>query len=70
MNKLLTILLTFVILTQTITYAQETYPFNGLKDERSTVHAFTNATIFIENGEYLNNAIIVIEKDKIVSLSR
>lgn len=53
MNKLLTILLTFVLVCHAVGFAQETYPFNGVKDKRTTVHAFTNASIYSENGQYL-----------------
>ncbi|MBT8196625.1 MAG: amidohydrolase family protein [Bacteroidia bacterium] len=68
MKKLLTILLTFVWLLPTMCLAQETYPFNGVKDKRSTVHAFTNANIFTENGKYLENATLVVQEDKIISV--
>ena len=68
MKKLLTILLTFLVLCQSVGFAQETYPFNGVKDKRTTVHAFINASIFSESGRYLQNATMIIQENKIITV--
>jgi imidazolonepropionase-like amidohydrolase len=48
--------------------AQETYPRNGVYDERSGLRAFTNATIFVDYQTKLENATLVIKDGKVVAV--
>ncbi|WP_192821397.1 amidohydrolase family protein [Rufibacter sp. LB8] len=48
--------------------AQETYPRNGVYDERSGLRAFTNATIYVDHQTKLENATLVIKDGKIVAV--
>jgi imidazolonepropionase-like amidohydrolase len=48
--------------------AQETFPVNGVADERSGTYAFTHATIVTGSKGTLNNATLVISNGKILSL--
>ncbi|MEO1050682.1 MAG: amidohydrolase family protein [Bacteroidota bacterium] len=61
------ILLLFAI-WQVGAYAQETFPVNGVEDERPMIHAFTNATIFLDHKTKIENATLVIEKGVIKSV--
>jgi len=48
--------------------AQETFPVNGVADKRVATYAFTNTTI-VKNAETtLQNATLIITKDKIVAI--
>ena len=49
-------------------FSQSWKPINGSKDSRNHHTAFTNATIFIKAGEILENATLLIQKDKIVAV--
>ncbi len=48
--------------------AQETFPRNGVADNRERAFAFTNATIFKAWNEKLENATLVIRKGKIEAI--
>ncbi|WP_210465665.1 amidohydrolase family protein [Rufibacter roseolus] len=48
--------------------AQETFPRNGVYDERSGLRAFTNATIFVDYQTRLENATLVIKDGKVVAV--
>ncbi|WP_207431448.1 amidohydrolase family protein [Sabulibacter ruber] len=48
--------------------AQETFPRNGVYDERSGLRAFTNATIFVDYQTKLENATLVIKDGKVVAV--
>ncbi|MFT6882649.1 MAG: imidazolonepropionase-like amidohydrolase [Marinoscillum sp.] len=47
--------------------AQETFPKDGVADERSGNYAFTNATIYTDYQTKLENATLIISKGKVVS---
>ncbi|MEL6656725.1 MAG: amidohydrolase family protein [Bacteroidota bacterium] len=49
--------------------AQETFPYNGIKDQRDGWYAFTNATVIPQAGEQIDNATLIIKEGRIVSLS-
>ncbi len=51
-----------------VLYAQTTFPVNGVADERNTLYAFTNATIYQDAATVLQNATLVIRKDRIVNV--
>ena len=47
--------------------AQQTFPINGVADERNGAYAFTNATIVKDGQTTLKNATLVIRQGKIVA---
>ncbi len=49
---------------------QETFPRNGVEDERHTVYAFTNATIFVSSDQRMTNATMVVQYGEVVSVSQ
>ena len=49
-------------------YGQEWKPKNGVKDSRQHYTAFTNATIYLGNGQYLSNASLLIQNKKVVDV--
>jgi len=66
MKKLLNI---FVLcLISTSIFAQKTFPQDAVYDERDGHYAFTNATIFTDYNNKIDNATLVIKKGKIVSV--
>lgn len=56
------------LFTAYFTRAQDTYPVNGIADERSGHYAFTNATIVKDAATTISNATLVIKDGKIVAL--
>ena len=50
--------------------AQQTFPNNGVMDERDGHYAFTNATIVVSPTERLETATLVIKKGKIVAVGK
>ncbi|MEL6133361.1 MAG: amidohydrolase family protein, partial [Bacteroidota bacterium] len=48
-------------------WAQETFPINGIQDERTHATAFTNVTLHIAPGRIIENATLVIREEKIVA---
>jgi imidazolonepropionase-like amidohydrolase len=48
--------------------AQETFPRNGVYDERSGLRAFTNATIYVDYQTKLENATLVIKDGKVAAV--
>ncbi len=49
-------------------YAQQTFPVNGVADERSGTYIFTNATIVQDAQTTLQNASLLIQKGKIIAV--
>lgn len=49
---------------------QETFPVNGLTDQRNTVYAFTNAKIYTDYKTVIDSATLVIKDGFIVSVSK
>ncbi len=47
------------------TWAQETFPLNGPKDERAGAYAFTNATIVVDEQTTLEGATLLIRDGRI-----
>jgi len=48
--------------------AQETYPVNGVADEREGYYAFTHASIVKDAGSTINNGTLIIKKGKIIAV--
>jgi imidazolonepropionase-like amidohydrolase len=58
------LLLCVVFLAQ----AQETFPINGIRDVRSGLYAFTNATIIQNENTKIEKATLIIKQGKIVAV--
>jgi len=56
-------------LISTAIFAQKTFPQDAVYDEREGHYAFTNATIFTDYNNKMDNATLVIKKGKVVSVS-
>ncbi|RMF00114.1 MAG: amidohydrolase [Bacteroidetes bacterium] len=48
--------------------AQETFPYNGIKDERTHWYAITGLTVIPSAGQEIANATVVIKDGRIVSM--
>ena len=69
MKKLLYFVLTLAfLLPHASSFAQKTFPRNGVADNREEAYAFTNATIFKSWNEKLENATLVIRKGKVEAI--
>ena len=51
-----------------LSWAQVTFPRNGVYDEREGHYAFTNATIYVSPSQKLEKATLLIKKGKIVAV--
>ncbi len=61
--------LTFILLfLATHVFSQETFPINGINDDRSRTYAFINATIMVAPGQVLPKAMLLIQQGKIVAV--
>lgn len=61
------ILFTFLVgLCALASFAQNTFPVNGVLDERDKTFAFTNATIIVDPSTTLSNATLIIKAGKII----
>lgn len=49
--------------------AQETYPYNGVYDQRDGFYAFTGATVHVSPERTVENATLLIKDGKVVSVS-
>lgn len=68
MKKLLLILLGLVLSINCSVYGQQTFPQNGVYDEREGLFAFTNAVIYQSYNQKLDNATLLVRKGKIQSV--
>jgi len=50
------------------TKAQETFPINGIRDVRTSLYAFTNATIVQNEKTKIENATLIINQGKIIAV--
>lgn len=48
-------------------FSQETFPVNGITDERAEIFAFTHATIHTDYKTTLENATLLIQKGRVVA---
>lgn len=62
----------FILLSLSLSslQAQVTFPVNGVADVRNTVYAFTHATIAPNADEMLEDATLLIRKDKIIAIGK
>ena len=49
--------------------AQQTYPYNGVFDQREGFYAFTGATVHVSPETTVENATLVIKKGKVISVT-
>ena len=65
-------LLIFILLASNsvVAFAQETFPFNGIRPKDVTSYALVNATIYSTPENKLEGATVVIEKGKIIAIGR
>lgn len=50
--------------------SQETFPVNGVHDDRHTVHAFINAEIYISPEQKLDSASLVVKDGRITAVGK
>ena len=60
--------ITFLLVFGATAFAQETFPINGVRDLRTGVYAFTNATIIQNEKTKIEKATLVIKQGKIVAV--
>ncbi|MBX9784188.1 MAG: amidohydrolase family protein [Chitinophagaceae bacterium] len=60
--------LCWCLLTAAIINAQETFPVNGVADQRNGTYAFINATIVTDASASIPNAIMIIKDGRIVAV--
>src|SRR5436190_15422785 len=63
MRNLLTLLLTVSIVQ--FSNAQQTFPVNGVNDERHLLYAFRNATIYIDYKTVIDSATLIVRDGKV-----
>ena len=65
-------LLIFILLASNsvVAFAQETFPFNGIRPKDVTSYALVNATIYSTPENKLEGATVVIEKGKIIAIGK
>jgi imidazolonepropionase-like amidohydrolase len=68
MRKLL--ILGLVLATHVQLFAQETFPFNGVRPKDVTAYALVNATVYSTPENKLEGATVVIEKGKIIAVGK
>ena len=61
--------LLFILFTSVQLYAQQV-KYNTVRDERKPVYAFTQATLHIDYETTINDATLLIEKDRIVAAGK
>lgn len=69
MKKTLLLLGSMLILGGLCLQAQETFPYNGIKDQRDGWYAFTHAVVVPQAGQQIDNATLIIKEGRIVSIT-
>ena len=57
----------FIYLTYNVS-AQETFPFNGVKDNFYPTYAFINGTIVSAPNKQITNGVLLIKNDRIIAV--
>jgi len=70
MKKLRTSLLTICFLFPVYSFAQKTFPVNGVNDERHLTYAFRNAKIFIDYKTVIDSATLLIRDGKVLDAGK
>jgi imidazolonepropionase-like amidohydrolase len=66
--RLVFIFCTFILLQLSILNAQETFPQNGVYDQREGLYAFTNATIYKTYNDKIEQGTLVIRDGKVEAI--
>jgi len=70
MKKLFITMLNFFLLSPLIFSQTQTFPKNGVQDERPDIHAFTNATIITDANTTIEGAVLIIKGAIIESVGK
>ena len=70
MKNLLPILMLVALCVGTVANAQQTFPQNGVYDEREGLFAFTNAVIYQSYNQKIDKATLLIHKGKVVGVGQ
>ncbi len=57
----------FLFFTDLFSFAQQTFPRNGVYDERPGLVAFTHATLYVDYQTRLDNATLIIQNGKVAA---
>ena len=68
MNKL--VVIAFALILSCVSFAQPTFPYNGIRPKDVTSVAFTHATLFVDFQTKIEDATLVIEKGRIIGAGR
>lgn len=69
MKKQIMLLLALSIAVVAVSWAQTTFPYNGIKDQREGWYAITHATLVSGADATINNATMVIKNGRIISIT-
>jgi len=72
MNKYIVFCAVFFLWTGSVlrSTAQQTFPVNGVADQRHTIYAFTKAKIFVDYKTTIDSAIILVRDGKIFDVGK
>ena len=62
------VLYLFFYLFHTTLVAQQTFPYNGVSNNKHIFYAFTNAKIFVDHEIIIENGILLIKEGLIVGI--
>ena len=60
----------FIFLLNTFSYAQETFPINGVQESFKPVYAFINANIIISSEKEIKNGTLLIKDNLIIGVDQ
>jgi len=60
----------FFLLISFISFSQENFPINGVRETNQITYAFINADIYITYDKKIENGILVVQDDKILQVGR
>ena len=67
MNRIFFIILICFLSLENL-FAQETFPINGVEDNRENYYAFFNANIVVDYNKTVENGTLIIKNGKIISV--
>ncbi|UXP33928.1 amidohydrolase family protein [Reichenbachiella agarivorans] len=70
MMKRVKLLVLIGLATARISFAQETFPINGIKDERSDIYALIGAKVHVSWDQSIEGATLLIKKDKVLAVGK
>lgn len=68
MTRFLTLFLLISCCIFDSTFAQTTFPINGIADKDNAVYAFTNATIHVDAKTVIENGTLLVQKGKVIGV--